>query len=148
MIIRENIDLFLTDDGDFMFDENESDLKVIDNKNNELLINVVKRRLKSSSYDWDLESQVVSNLDYVKGLYRDSNSLNVLRGLVENCLREDLLIMPQDFQVEIIGMIEDMIGVGVIIYDRDRDYNSTIQLGFSYDYRENRFSPIKEYKGF
>lgn len=147
MIDRNQKDILLTDDGDLFLDEKTKDLKVIDNKNSELLLNIIKRRLKSSEYDWDLLKPVKANLDYVKGMTRNSVSIEILKSLIVEALIENLLVSPEAVDVKIIGVDTDMIGVGVIIYELEKETNSYIQLGFSYDYRENRFSAINELEG-
>lgn len=147
MIFRQEKDLFMTDDGDLFFDNKTKDLRIVDNKNSELLLNIIKRRLKSSKYDWDLTNPVVGNLDYLKGLTRNAASIEILKGLVLDAISTDLLISPELIDVKVIGIDTDIIGIGVIIYEIEQEYNSYIQLGFSYDYRENRFSAINELEG-
>ena len=147
MIDRNQRDILLTDDGDLFLDEKAKDLKLVDNKNSELLLNVIKRRLKSSEYDWDLLKPIKANLDYVKGMNRNAVSIEVLKSLVVEALVENLLVSPEAIDVRVIGIDTDMIGIGVIIYELEQEVNSYIQLGFSYDYRENRFSAINELEG-
>jgi hypothetical protein len=147
VIERRQKDIFLTDDGDLFFNEKTNDLKTIDNKNSELLLNVIKRRLKSSDYDWSLLKPIRANLDYVKGLTRDAVSIEVLKSLIAEALIENLLVSPDRLDVKVIGIDNDIIGIGVIIYESIQETNSYIQLGFSYDYRENRFSAINELEG-
>lgn len=147
MISRNEQDIFLTDDGDLFFNEKTNDLRVVDNKNSELLLNIIKRRLKSSDYDWNLLKPIKANLDYVKGLTRDAISIEILKSLITEALIENLLVSPEKINVNIIGIDQDIIGVGIIIYEGEQEIDSYLQLGFSYDYRENRFSAINELEG-
>ena len=140
MIDNKTRDLYLTEDCDLYFDEDMNDISLTKTIRNETLLNILKLRLQSSSEDWEVVSPVFSNVNYLTGLPRNKETIDSLKSLVFNTITEDFLIDPEDVFVEFLGAQDDIAGFGVIINGIDRDINSRLELGFSYDFRENRFT--------
>lgn len=142
MIDNKSQDLYFTEDCDLFFDDGINDISLTKTINNETLLNILKLRLQSSSEDWEIVSPVFSNINYLTGLPRNKETIDSLKSLVFNTITEDFLIDPEDVFVEFLGVQDDIAGFGVIINAIDRDVNSRVELGFSYDFRENRFTII------
>lgn len=142
MIDNKSQDLYFTEDCDLFFDDGINDISLTKTINNETLLNILKLRLQSSSEDWEIVSPVFSNINYLTGLPRNKETIDSLKSLVFNTITEDFLIDPEDVFVEFLGVQDDIAGFGVIINAIDRDINSRVELGFSYDFRENRFTII------
>lgn len=148
MIEKEERDFLFTEDGDLFFDDAKEDFEIVNNVKNELLLSTLKRRLQSSNGDWFLEKAIVGNIDILKGATKSLNTIEVLKQIIFNTITEDFLVSPEDVEINTLGLVEEVMGIGVIINNRERDVNSRVNVGFTYDFRENRFSAFSLYEGF
>ena len=140
MINRNHTDLTMTEDGD-LFLSDKRDLDVTYNNKNELLLEIITRRFQSSNYDWDLDSIVTSNIDYVRGFDLNNNLVDYIIEIIASTLVDDFLIKRKNIFSDGVIESDNKINFVTIIQIEDSYDNEFLNLNFSYDLRQNRFVP-------
>ena len=140
MINRNHTDLTMTEDGD-LFLSDKRDLDVTYNNKNELLLEIITRRFQSSNYDWDLDSIVTSNIDYVRGFDLNNNLVDYIIEIIASTLVDDFLIKRKNIFSDGVIESDNKINFVTIIQLEDSYDNEFLNLNFSYDLRQNRFVP-------
>lgn len=140
MINRNHTDLTMTEDGD-LFLSDKRDLDVTYNNKNELLLEIITRRFQSSNYDWNIDSVVTSNIDYVRGFDLNNNLVDYIIEIIASTLVDDFLIKRKNIFSDGVIESDNKINFVTIIQLEDSYDNEFLNLNFSYDLRQNRFVP-------
>lgn len=145
MIKENDKDLFLTEDGELYFDTFSGDFELVEKVNNDLLINILKRRFQSSDYEWRLNSIISGDFDLLRGSSINQELVGSLRSLISSALSADFLLDPNNFQINILNIDKSTLGIGIIIFERDRSVDKQLFISFTYDYRENKLTPVESF---
>ena len=145
MIKENDKDLFLTEDGELYFDTFSGDFELVEKLNNDLLINILKRRFQSSDYEWRLNSIISGDFDLLRGSSINQELVGSLRNLISSALSADFLLDPNNFQINILNIDKSTLGIGIIIFERDRSVDKQLFISFTYDYWENKLTPVESF---
>ena len=142
MIKDGDKDLFMTEDGDFYLRRSDNKIHIASKYKNEIIDSTIRRRLQSNSSEWRIRSVVASNLDVFKGMRRENDIIEEIKTSIRNSLLEDGLIRREFLRINVLGLNENIIGIGIVIDGKDPSVDDTFTFKIMYDFRENRFTPL------
>ena len=140
-MLNETFDLFFTEDGEILFDEDKRDIERAYESEGEILIQTVLKRLQSVSEDWNIKGVISSNLEYLRGSARSEGVEDEAIQMVYGALVADKLVVPESIRISTEGYHENMLLINVTIFGEQNRLLNTYNLGFSYDMRSNRCIP-------
>lgn len=136
-----NTDITFTEDGDFIFDESKGDFEVVNNQYNELLLQTLLKRLQSSNRDWKIQDVVTSDIEYLRGETNDDAALEIIRYKVAEALLSEEVLKLEDINIQTEKLNNNDIGIFILIQKKDRSLSADINIGLTYDIKNNRFVP-------
>jgi hypothetical protein len=143
-MLKESFDMFFTEDGEILFDENRMDIERAYETELEVLNQTILKRLQSSDEDWQIGSAISTNLNYLMGSPRTPEVQTEAEDMVFNALTSDGLVDPDLIRVQVEGFDSNILMVSVSVFNRPGLGNNVLNvynLGFSYDLRDNRCIP-------
>jgi len=142
MIKDGDKDLFMTEDGDLYLGRSNNKIHLASKHKNEIIDSIIRRRLQSNSSEWRVRSVISSNLDVFKGMQRGGDVIEEIKISIRNSLLEDGLIKKEFLRINVLGLKENIIGIGIVIDGKDPSVDDTFTFKIMYDFRENRFTPL------
>jgi len=140
-MLRDKFDLFFTEDGEILFDENSRDILRAYESEGEILIQTIIKRLQSNDEDWNLSNMISANLSYLVGSTSGTELEEEASQMIYSVLIADELVPPESVFVSVKAYDADMLLLSVnILGDQNRLLN-TYNLGLLYDMRMNRCIP-------
>jgi len=143
-MLKETFDIFFTEDGEILFDENRMDIERAHETELEVLNQTILKRLQSSDEDWQIKSAISANLNYLIGSPKTIEVQEEAENLVFNALTSDGLVDPDLIRVQAEGFDSNILMVSISIFNRPGLGSNVLEvynLGFSYDLRDNRCIP-------
>lgn len=142
MIKDNEKDILFTEDGDFYLNRSNKKIRHITKYKNELPISLIKKRIQSSGAEWRSNNVIVANLDNFKGLPRREEFIEEIKSAIRAALIEDDLINSMNVEINVLGLKENIIGIGILVNGKDPSVDDTVALKLMYDFRENKFTPL------
>lgn len=135
-------DLSYSNDGDLCFDYvNETGLRISDNRNLDLLKQMIHRRLESTIGDWRVSFRYpTANLDSFFGNPIESVLLDNIRQSIVRCLTIDGLLSESDLIIFPfkVSSTEVYIAIQIQNLQYENNLNDPINIQFIYDTRFNK----------
>ncbi len=140
-MLRDKFDLFFTEDGELLFDDNKKDILKAYESEGEVLIQTIIKRLQSNDEDWNLSNTISANLSYLVGSPRGIELEEEATQLIYSALIADELVSPESIFISVKAYDANMLLLSInISADQNRLLN-TYNLGLLYDMRMNRCIP-------
>lgn len=129
-------DIKYTSDGDFMLGPS-GNVALSTMGNNQLLGEVIYRRLKSSFGDWQSEFAVSADLKSVIGLELNQVNIEFLSDSIRRALSQYSLLNESEIAVSAAGVSGTKVAMSVSIYSEINQ--NDVLLAIIYDTRDNDF---------
>lgn len=135
-------DIYFTEDGDFYLNNRSKKIYLATKEENELIESLIRRRIQSNSKDWRVNSVVASNIDVYRGMPRRSEIIEEIKLSLIKAISEDNLVDPRNININVMGLKENIVGIGIVINGIEASVDDTITFKIMYDFRENKFVPL------
>jgi len=142
MIKDNDKDIYMTEDGDLYLSRSNEDIHLATKYKNEIIESIIRRRIMSNDNDWRVNSVIASNIDIFKGMPRQNEIIAELKKALFTTITENFLVDPSNLQINVLGLKENIIGIGIVIDGKDQSVDDTITFKIMYDFRENKFTPL------
>lgn len=133
---RTSKDITYTSDGDFMLGST-GNISLSTMGDNQLLGEVIYRRLKSSFGEWKSEFAVSTDLKDVIGLELNQTNIEFISDSIRRALTEYNLLSSAEIAVSPAGVIGTRVAISVSVYSEISQSN--VLLAIVYDTRDNDF---------
>jgi hypothetical protein len=133
---RTSKDITYTSDGDFMLGST-GNISLSTMGDNQLLGEVIYRRLKSSFGEWRSEFAVSADLKDVIGLELNQTNIEFISDSIRRALTEYNLLSSAEIAVSPAGVIGTRVAMSVSVYSEISQSN--VLLAIVYDTRDNDF---------
>lgn len=133
---RTSKDLQYTSDGDFMLSPSKG-LALSGMGNNQLLGEIIYRRLKSSFGEWRSEFGSFADLKEAIGMQLNETSVEFLLDLIRRSLAQYELLSNEEFVVVPAGAVGTKVAISIAVYSEINQSN--VLLSIVYDSRDNDF---------
>lgn len=133
---RTSKDITYTSDGDFMLGS-AGNISLSTMGDNQLLGEVIYRRLKSSFGEWKSEFAVSADLKDVIGLELNQTNIEFISDSIRRALTEYNLLSSAEIAVSPAGVIGTRVAMSVSVYSEISQSN--VLLAIVYDTRDNDF---------
>lgn len=130
---RDTFDLSFSEDMDFIFDEDKSDLKTTNDVEGELTIQMVIKRVFSSKGDWLLQSECGANLESFKGFEVNSDLISLVKSSIINELTRELMIDPRAIVIKAIPMGKTRLSLVIVVKTQYMKTPVVVAKGLSLD---------------
>lgn len=130
---RNTFDLTFSEDMDFIFDEDKSDLKTTNDVEGELTIQMIIKRVFSSRGDWLLQSECGANLESFKGFEVNSDLISLVKSSIINELTRELMIDPRAIAIKAIPMGKTRLSLVIIVKTQYMKTPVVVAKGLSLD---------------
>lgn len=137
MIKNKEKDLSFTEDGDFLIKRNS--LRFSSDSKNELLLDILIRRLQSSSTDWNSRKAISADLDIFRGEILNTEIISIIAETIYAALIADELLDGNQIDIKINQIDKERVVYSVVVYSKNDENN--IVLGIMYDQRVNKIIP-------
>lgn len=142
-MIRENDkDIYMTEDGDLFLSRSDNRIHLATKYRNEIIESLIRRRIMSNENDWRINNIIASNIDIYKGMPRRNEIIEEIKRSLATAITEDFLVDPENLLINVIGLKENIIGIGITIDGKERSVDDTVSFKIMYDFRENKFTPL------
>lgn len=142
MIKDNQKDIYFTEDGDFYLNNKSKKIYLAGKEENELIESLIRRRIQSNSRDWRINNIIASNIDVYRGMARRDEIIEEIKISLITAISEDDLVDPRNIRINVIGLRENVIGIGIVINGIDASVDDTVTFKIMYDFRENKFVPL------
>lgn len=133
------VDLYFTDDGDFVLDQDSYDFKDTMRDQYRGLIQTVNTRMRSNKGEWNLQREVGANLSDFFGKNNTAEIGNQIQNRVINTLIKGGLIAPKDLEVIVLPTSKFLVAIIVVI--TPPGVAEKIILTYTYNTRDNHTLP-------
>lgn len=130
---RNTFDLTFSEDMDFIFDEDKSDLKTTNDVEGELTIQMVIKRVFSSKGDWLLQSECGANLESFKGFEVNNDLISLVKSSIINELTRELMIDPRAIVIKAIPMGRTRLSLVIVVKTQYMKTPVVVAKGLSLD---------------
>lgn len=138
MIKKKDRDIFFTEDGDLFLDDNKN-LLFSKEENDDLLLNIIQKRIQSNSTDWSLQTILTADLYDFAGAQVTFDNIEKIQNQIINCLTSDGLVKPEEISISAIPVNPGFISFVMSIKKRNYSFGD-LSLSISYDMRDNKIS--------
>jgi hypothetical protein len=135
-------DIYFTEDGDFYLNSKNKKVHLVGKEDNELIESLIRKRIQSNSRDWRINNVIASNIDVYRGMPRRSEIIEEIKISLVTAISEDGLVDPRNININVIGLRENVIGIGIVINGIEASVDDTVTFKIMYDFRENKFVPL------
>lgn len=136
---KRMVDLYFTDDGDFVLDENTGDLEDTLLYQYRGFVQRLLTRTMSQKGEWQQQKDVGAGISDFLGKRNTAELGERIRSRLYSELIKENLVAPADLNILVFPTGDT--SVGIVLRIRPPGTQVKIQLTFSYDMRENRVIP-------
>lgn len=138
MIEGKRKDIRFTEDGDlFLF---EGKVESVDNEENELLLDILFRRLQSYAGDWGTNKALENSINSYRGEVLNETTVELIGEEIRRIFMEEELVFDENILVKALKADAESVVFGVEIYNK-KNKNRDLYLGFVYDQRVSQIIP-------
>jgi hypothetical protein len=138
MIEGKRKDIRFTEDGDLFFFEGK--VESVNNEENELLLDILFRRLQSYIGDWRSNKALENSINNYRGEVLNETIVELIGEEIRRILIEEEIVFEENILVKALKADPESVVFGVEIYNK-KNRNRDLYLGFVYDQRVNQIIP-------
>ena len=130
-------DITYSQDGDFLLSETGG-LRFSGIENDELLTQIIYRRLSHTTGDWDTIRSVTANLDTYIGLEPTTINASLILSVVVNTLTSFGLLSIEDIIASTPAVIDNQVFISLFVKGSDK--SKALNLSLVYDTRDHDYA--------
>ena len=135
-------DFSYSDDGDFLFNKDKSDFRIIDDTEGKVSSETVAKRIFSNPGDWRRLPTYGSGIFTLVGTDTSSNVISLIKSAITDELTKEMAFNSMDFEVKVIPLSLRDYAVVVIIQKGYMKVPIVVSTNISSNYYSDKNSSI------